>query len=159
MVRGALLSAPALGKEHDTIGEAHASTTLAYRRRSCTIYGAVAYRGIILTTILVNMDIFVSIGQYNGQMEDLTKIGAGVSARRRALRLTQAALAQKAHVSRATLDALENNRLGEIGISRLSRILAVLGLELKLQDARLRRPTLDELREEDRNAQSLDRRS
>jgi len=105
------------------------------------------------------MDIFVSIGQYNGQMEDLTKIGAGVSARRRALRLTQAALAQKAHVSRATLDALENNRLGEIGISRLSRILAVLGLELKLQDARLRRPTLDELREEDRNAQSLDRRS
>ena len=31
---------------------------------------------------------------------------------------TQSALAEKAHVSRATIDTLENSRLGELGYSR-----------------------------------------
>jgi len=72
--------------------------------------------------------------------------------------LSQLALAQKANVSRATLDALENGRSGELGFSKLTNILSALGLELKLQEANFERPTLDELLEEDRDDQGLVRR-
>jgi hypothetical protein len=46
---------------------------------------------------------------------------------------------------------LEQGRAGEIGFSKLSRILAVLGLELRLAPAASVRPTLDDLRSEDRD--------
>ena len=65
--------------------------------------------------------------------------------------MTQAELSRKAGISRATLDALENGRTGEIGFSKLTRLLAALGLELKIQAASSRRPTLDELLQEDRD--------
>jgi transcriptional regulator with XRE-family HTH domain len=51
----------------------------------------------------------------------------------------------KAGLSRATIDALENGRASDIGVSKLSRILAVLGLELSIRPATNERPTLDEL--------------
>ena len=50
-----------------------------------------------------------------------------------------------AGVSRSTLDALENRRMGELGYAKLSNILTALGLELTLQVAVSSRPTLDEL--------------
>lgn len=89
---------------------------------------------------------------------DLLMIGSEIAAKRRSLRLSQSKLAEMAGISRATLDALENGRTGELGYSKITRLLSVLGLELKLQPARSHRPTLDELIEEDRNDQSLDRR-
>jgi transcriptional regulator with XRE-family HTH domain len=91
-------------------------------------------------------------------MLNLPSIGSRIASRRKALRLSQLALAQKANVSRATLDALENGRSGELGFSKLTNILSALGLELKLQEANFERPTLDELLEEDRDDQGLDRR-
>jgi len=91
-------------------------------------------------------------------MSDLTSLGGQVAERRKALKLSQMALARRAGISRATLDALENGRAGEIGFSKLTKVLAVLGLELKLLAAGSERPTLDELLEEDRDDQSLDRR-
>jgi transcriptional regulator with XRE-family HTH domain len=91
-------------------------------------------------------------------MLTLTSIGAEIAAKRKAQGLSQAALAKKAAVGHSTLDALENGRLGELGFSRITKILSVLGMELKLQEAISRRPTLDELMEEDRNDQGLDRR-
>lgn len=91
-------------------------------------------------------------------MAHLSDIGSEIARKRRALNLSQTELARKTKISRATLDALENQRAGEIGYSRLARILAALGLELKLQTAGLQRPTLEDLREEDRDDQSLDRR-
>ena len=91
-------------------------------------------------------------------MLNLHSIGAQIASRRRALGLSQLALAQRAKVSRATLDALENSRSGELGFSKLTNILSALGLELKLQEANFERPTLDELLEEDRDDQGLDRR-
>ena len=94
-----------------------------------------------------------------GYMLDLATLGKQISTKRRRLNWSQLDLARKAHVSRATVDALENGRLGELGFSKLTNIMAALGLELKLHEAGLRRPTLEELREEDRNDQSLDRRS
>jgi transcriptional regulator with XRE-family HTH domain len=91
-------------------------------------------------------------------MLTLAALGSQIAARRKALRLRQLDLARKAGVSRATLDALENGRSGELGFSKVSKILSALGLELQVQDAKPRRPTLDELLSEDRDDQGLDRR-
>jgi hypothetical protein len=49
-------------------------------------------------------------------------------------------------------------RLGELGFSKISNILAALGLELKLQAASTRRPTLEELLNEESDVEGLDRR-
>ena len=91
-------------------------------------------------------------------MLDLISIGGQIVKHRKALKLSQSALSRQAGVSRATLDALENGRAGELGFSKLSKLLAALGLELKLQAASSERPTLDELMAEDRDDKSLDRR-
>ena len=48
--------------------------------------------------------------------------------------------------------------MGELGYSKVTNILAALGLELKLQEASASRPTLEELMEEARDDQGLDRR-
>ena len=93
-----------------------------------------------------------------GILMDLISIGNQIAERRKTLKLSQAALSHKAGVSRATLDALENGRAGELGFSKLTRLLAALGLELTLQTASSHRPTLDELMQEDRDDKSLDRR-
>jgi len=85
-------------------------------------------------------------------------LGRKIAERRKILKLTQVEVSRKARISRATLDALENGRLGELGFSKISRLLAALGLEMKLQLAGSRRPTLEELIEEDRDDQSVDRR-
>jgi transcriptional regulator with XRE-family HTH domain len=91
-------------------------------------------------------------------MLTLSSIGAQIAAKRKKLDLSQADLARKASISRATVDALENGRSGELGFSKITKLLSALGLELKLLESGSGRPTLDELMEEDRNDQSLDRR-
>ena len=87
----------------------------------------------------------------------LVSVGREIAKRRKTLRLSQAELARKAGVSRATLDALENGRAGELGFGKLTKLLAAVGLELTLQAAGSR-PTFDELMMEDRDDQSLDGR-
>ena len=72
-------------------------------------------------------------------MLTLPSIGEEIAARRKTLGLSQAALARKATVGHSTLDALENGRMGELGLSKIIRILTVLGLELKVQEAVSRR--------------------
>jgi transcriptional regulator with XRE-family HTH domain len=91
-------------------------------------------------------------------MLPLASIGETVAKKRREVGITQAALARNARVGRSTLDALENGRLGELGYSKVTNILAALGLELKLQEATARRPTLEDLLDEDRDDSGLDRR-
>ena len=91
-------------------------------------------------------------------MLQLISIGKEIAQSRKKLKLSQAALARKAGLSRATLEALENGRAGELGFSKVTRLLAALGLELTLQPASSQRPTLDELLQEDRDDKSLDRR-
>ena len=93
-----------------------------------------------------------------GIVVDLISLGEQIAERRKTLKLSQSALSRKAGVSRATLDALENGRSSELGFSKVAKLLAALGLELKLQPAGSERPTLDELMQEDRDDQSLDRR-
>lgn len=91
-------------------------------------------------------------------MLDLHSIGSAIATRRKEVKLSQAALAHEARVSRATLDALENGRAGELGFSKITRLLSALGMEMTLQSANPQRPTLDQLLQEDRDDQSLDRR-
>ena len=90
-------------------------------------------------------------------MLDLVSIGRGIAEQRKKLKMNQTELSRRAGVSRATLDALENGRAGELGFSKLTKILAALGLELTLHMASSHRPTLDELLQEDRDDQGLGR--
>jgi transcriptional regulator with XRE-family HTH domain len=91
-------------------------------------------------------------------MLPISSIGEQIAIKRKALGLTQPELAKKAKVGLSTLDALENARLGELGYSKVNNILTALGLELKLREASAHRPTLEELMDEERNDQGLDRR-
>ena len=81
-------------------------------------------------------------------METINTIRTAVRARRKALGLRQADLARIAQVSLPTLKMLEQGHARELGFQKISRILAALGLELRLQQGNLGRPTLDELRSE-----------
>jgi transcriptional regulator with XRE-family HTH domain len=82
-------------------------------------------------------------------MLTIAQIGQNVSEARTSAGLRQTDLAANAGLSRATIDALENGRASEIGVSKLSRVLAVLGLELAIRPITNERPTLDELMKED----------
>lgn len=88
-------------------------------------------------------------------MLTLGSLGADIARHRKAQGLRQADLAAKAGVSRATIDALENSRLGELGIRKVVKILSILGLDLVLREANKRRPTLDDLIKEDTRDQGL----
>jgi transcriptional regulator with XRE-family HTH domain len=91
-------------------------------------------------------------------MLSLSSIGERIAERRKTQGLSQTVLAKRAGVGRTTLDALENGRAGELGFSKITKLLAALGLELSLQESSARRPTFDDLMREENNDQSLDRR-
>jgi len=82
-------------------------------------------------------------------MLDLTSIGERTASERKQRKLSQIQVARIAGVSRQTMDLLENGRATEIGYSKLVRILAAVGLELRLEPLSLERPTLDDLLRED----------
>ncbi len=109
-------------------------------------------------SILGYLIVFSAKTLYIRCMLPLSSLGEQIATKRKVLGLTQPTLAKKARVGLSTLDALENGRLGELGYSKITNILTVLGLELKLQEASTGRPTLDELMEEGRDDQGLDRR-
>lgn len=91
-------------------------------------------------------------------MLSIYTLGEQIARRRKAMGLSQLALAERASVGLSTLEALENARLGELGFTRITNILSALGLELKLEQAGTHRPTLDELMEEEEQGdQGLDR--
>ncbi len=84
-------------------------------------------------------------------MLSIGQIGQTVATARSSAGLRQIDLAAKAGLSRATIDALENGRASDIGVSKLSRVLATLGLELAIRPTTNERPTLDDLMKEDAN--------
>ena len=79
----------------------------------------------------------------------LEALGTVIEAARKQAGLTQQAVAQSLHMSRATLSGIENGTVTEIGIRKVIAICAMLGLELIARPARAR-PTLEELRDERR---------
>jgi transcriptional regulator with XRE-family HTH domain len=82
-------------------------------------------------------------------MMSLLELGKEIASARSLARITQLELAKRAGVSRQTIDLIENGRATEIGYSRLARILAAVGLELKLQKISPQRPTLEDLLNEE----------
>jgi transcriptional regulator with XRE-family HTH domain len=101
---------------------------------------------------------FAVLALYIRCMLPLYVLGEQIAIKRKKVGLTKPTLAKKARVGLSTLDALENGRMGELGYSKITNILAALGLELKLQQASGSRPTLEELMEEARDDDGLDRR-
>jgi transcriptional regulator with XRE-family HTH domain len=75
----------------------------------------------------------------------LATLGKLIAQHRNVQRLTQAELARRARIGRSTLDALENDRCAELGFGKVSRLLAALGLTLRLGEANKGRPKLENL--------------
>jgi transcriptional regulator with XRE-family HTH domain len=111
-----------------------------------------------MPNILGKILYFLENASYIGFVLNLTSLGEQIATRRKALGLSQTALAQKAGVGRSTLEALENARLGELGYAKITNILAAMGLELRLQETGSHRSTLEDLLDEDRDDQGMDRR-
>ena len=80
---------------------------------------------------------------------DLRQIGKQAAGARRLRKLAQLDVAQQAGVSLRTVGLLENGRASDLGYSKLARILAAVGLELRLEQLASQRPTLDDLLRED----------
>jgi transcriptional regulator with XRE-family HTH domain len=91
-------------------------------------------------------------------MLTLSSIGEQIATRRKSMHMSQSTLAKQAGVGHSTLDALENGRLGELGVSKITKLLSALGLELTIKESAGRRPTFEDLIREQNDDQSLDRR-
>jgi HTH-type transcriptional regulator/antitoxin HipB len=76
-------------------------------------------------------------------------IGTTIREARRTARRTQADLAASLGMSRATISAIENGTIQEIGVRKLAALCAAIGLDIHVGPQR-RRPTLHELRAEQR---------
>jgi DNA-binding XRE family transcriptional regulator len=79
---------------------------------------------------------------------DLETLGKTIAQRRKEEGLTQAKLALRARVSRATITALETGAQRELGFNKIMAILAVLKLDLRVTEANIGRPTLEDLQRE-----------
>ena len=80
---------------------------------------------------------------------DMQEIGALMRRARKASGRSQEDLAKPLGMSRATISAIENGTVGEIGVRKLMALCAALGLSVQVS-ALEKRPTLFELREENR---------
>jgi len=65
----------------------------------------------------------------------LSEIGLRIREQRRALGLTQEQLAKLSELSRTTINQIENGTLMDLGYTKLSHLLAVLGLDLQAKSA------------------------
>lgn len=81
----------------------------------------------------------------------LSEIGLALRQARKETGQSQAALAQSLGMSRATISAIENGTVAEIGVRKLMALAAAVGLELSIAPVHTR-PTLYELRDEHRAA-------
>ena len=75
---------------------------------------------------------------------DMTELGQAVLAKRKLVGMTQATLAAKLNMSRATISYLENGKLAELGLRKYLAICTTLSLALVVQEE-ASRPTLREL--------------
>ncbi len=76
---------------------------------------------------------------------DYENLGQTVADLRKQHKVSQQAMAEHLGISRATLNALENGRSGDIGVRKVMKILDYLGCQLVVRD-KSPFPTLEELR-------------
>ena len=81
-------------------------------------------------------------------MADLLDIVRAIRERRQLMGLTQRELSERTGIARTRIADLENERLPEVGMRTIFRLLSALGLELQVVADRHKRPTLDDLRNE-----------
>lgn len=86
----------------------------------------------------------------------MQQLGQTIRSHRKTRQMTQAELSELLGMSRATLSALENGTVREVGIRKVMAICSVLGLELVAQPIRQQRPTLHTLVDEAEQRKRLD---
>ena len=83
----------------------------------------------------------------------MTEIGTAIREARKRAGRTQADLAGSLGMSRATVSAIENGTVQEIGVRKLAALCAAVGLDIRIGPQQ-RRPTLQDLRAEQRAGKS-----
>lgn len=78
---------------------------------------------------------------------DLSTLGKTIATLRRQQNVSQQLMADHLGLSRATINALENGRSGDVGVRKVMKILDYLGHELAVRE-KSPFPTLEELRDE-----------
>jgi len=76
---------------------------------------------------------------------DFKELGGEISELRRLKKISQQYLANSVGVSRATINALETGRAGDVGVRKVLKILDYLGYEIRIKE-KGRFPTFEELR-------------
>ena len=75
----------------------------------------------------------------------MNELGAVLRTARKQKKITQAELGEQLGMSRATISAIENGTVNEVGIRKVMALCATLGMELLVQPVQRRRPTLHAL--------------
>ncbi len=78
---------------------------------------------------------------------DFLTLGKTIATLRHRQNVSQQVMAEHLGLSRATINALENGRSGDVGIRKIMKIVDYLGYELSLRE-KSSFPTLEELRDE-----------
>ncbi|MEX1057588.1 MAG: helix-turn-helix transcriptional regulator [Natronospirillum sp.] len=78
---------------------------------------------------------------------DYQELGQTIATLRKQQKISQQTMAIHLRISRATINALENGRAGDVGVRKVMKILDYLGYQLTLRD-QSPFPTLEELRRE-----------
>ena len=75
---------------------------------------------------------------------DFNEIGLAVTEFRRGQRFSQQRIADATGLSRATINALETGRAGDVGLRKVIKIMDYLGYEIQLKE-KSNFPTLEDL--------------
>jgi transcriptional regulator with XRE-family HTH domain len=82
-------------------------------------------------------------------MIDLNDLGGAIKIARKQRKLTREKLAEVSGVSRARIEALENGRVSDMGFKGVLTLMNIVGLDFRLTAFNNRRPTLEDIMEED----------
>ena len=82
-------------------------------------------------------------------MIDLIDLGNEIKNARRQRKLTREKLAELSGVSRARIESLENGRVSDMGFKGVLTLMNVVGLDLRMTTLNNKRPTLEDIMEED----------
>jgi len=81
------------------------------------------------------------------QTMNFKELGGNIALMRKDKKISQEQMARDLNISRATISALENARMGDIGIRKILQIIDYLGYELAFKE-KSAFPTFEELRDE-----------
>jgi transcriptional regulator with XRE-family HTH domain len=82
-------------------------------------------------------------------MIDLNDLGGAIKIARKQRKLTREKLAEVSGVSRARIEALENGRVSDMGFKGVLTLMNIVGLDFRLTTFNNKRPTLEDIMEED----------